>query len=52
VHQHPVIGLKKDDLKEVLVCGLEETESASFWMSVLTDLKARGVENFLIASIT
>ncbi len=26
------------------------TESASFWMSVLTDLKARGVEDILIAS--
>lgn len=25
------------------------TESASFWMSVLTDLKARGVEDILIA---
>jgi transposase-like protein len=26
------------------------TESASFWMRVLTDLKARGVEDILIAS--
>ena len=26
------------------------TESASFWMNVLTDLKARGVEDILIAS--
>lgn len=44
-----VIGLKKDGLKEVLGMWMAETESASFWMSVLTDLKARGVEDILIA---
>lgn len=44
-----VIGLKKDGLKEVLGMWVAETESASFWMSVLTDLKARGVEDILIA---
>lgn len=44
-----VIGLKKDGLKEVLGMWVAETESASFWMSVLTDLKARGVEDMLIA---
>jgi putative transposase len=45
-----VIGLKKDGLKEVLGMWTAESESASFWMSVLTDLKARGVEDILIAS--
>lgn len=44
-----VIGLKKDGLKEVLGMWMAETESASFWMSVLTDLKVRGVEDILIA---
>jgi len=44
-----VIGLKNDGLKEVLGMWIAETESASFWMSVLTDLKARGVEDILIA---
>lgn len=44
-----VIGLKPDGLKEVLGMWVAETESASFWMSVLTDLKARGVEDILIA---
>lgn len=44
-----VIGLKKDGRKEVLGMWMAETESASFWMSVLTDLKARGVEDILIA---
>lgn len=44
-----VIGLKPDGLKEVLGFWIERTESAAFWMSVLTDLKARGVEDILIA---
>jgi len=44
-----VIGLKPDGHKEVLGFWIEKTESASFWMSVLTDLKARGVEDILIA---
>ena len=43
------IGLKKDGLKEVLGMWTAETESASFWLSVLTDIKARGVEDILIA---
>lgn len=44
-----VIGLKADGMKEVLGFWIAKTESASFWMSVLTDLKARGVEDILIA---
>ncbi len=44
-----VIGLKNDGLKEVLGMWISENESASFWMTVLTDLKARGVEDILIA---
>jgi transposase-like protein len=44
-----VIGLKNDGLKEVLGMWIADNESASFWLSVLTDLKARGVEDILIA---
>ena len=44
-----VIGLKPDGIKEVLGFWIEKTESAAFWLSVLTDLKARGVEDILIA---
>lgn len=44
-----VIGLKPNGIKEVLGFWIEQSESASFWMSVLTDLKARGVEDILIA---
>lgn len=44
-----VIGLKKDGYKEVLGLWMAESESAAFWMSVLTDLKARGVQDILVA---
>lgn len=44
-----VIGLRKDGRKEVLGMWTSENESAAFWLSVLTDLKARGVEDILIA---
>jgi transposase-like protein len=44
-----VIGLTSEGKKEVLGFWIEKTESASFWMTVLTDLKARGVEDILIA---
>jgi transposase-like protein len=44
-----VIGLKKDGHKEILGMWIAESESAAFWMSVLTDLKARGVQDILIA---
>ena len=35
-----VIGLKADGIKEVLGFWIERTESASFWMTLLTALKA------------
>ena len=44
------VGLKKDGKKEVLGLWLGKNESASFWMSVLTDMKARGVEDILITA--
>lgn len=42
------IGLKKDGKKEVLGMWLGKSEAASFWMGVLTDIKARGVEDILV----
>ncbi len=42
------VGLNDLGYKEVLGMWLGKTESSSFWMSVLTDLKARGVEDMLI----
>ncbi len=44
------VGLNRDGRKEVLGMWLGKNESSSFWMSVLTDLKARGVEDILITA--
>lgn len=44
-----IIGLNKEGKKEVLGLWIGNAESASFWLSVLTDIKARGVEDILIA---
>lgn len=44
------VGLKRDGLKEVLGMWLGKNESSAYWMSVLTDLKARGVEDILITA--
>ena len=38
-----------DGKKEALGFYLSETEGAKFWMSVLTNLKNRGVEDIFIA---
>ena len=44
-----IIGLNGDGMKEVLGLWINENESASFWASILTDIKARGVQDILIA---
>ena len=44
------IGLRKDGLKEVLGLWLGKNESAAYWLSVLTDLKVRGVNDILITA--
>lgn len=44
------VGLRTDGKKEVLGLWLGKNESAAFWMSVLTDLRARGVEDILITA--
>jgi len=44
-----IVGLNTNGSREVLSMWINETESASFWMHVLNDLKARGVEDVLIA---
>ena len=44
------VGLNRDGRKEVLGMWLGRNESASFWLGVLTDLKARGVEDILITA--
>ena len=42
------VGLKQNGLKEILGMWVGKSESSSFWMGVLTDLKARGVQDILI----
>ena len=44
------VGLKTNGKKEVLGLWLGKNESAAFWMSVLTDIKARGVQDLLITA--
>ena len=44
------VGLRRDGIKEVLGLWLGKNESAAFWMSVLTDIKVRGVNYILITS--
>jgi putative transposase len=44
------IGLRKDGRKEVLGLWLGKNESSAFWLSVLTDIKARGVKDIMITA--
>lgn len=44
------VGLNIEGKKEVLGMWLGKNESASFWLTVLTDLKARGVKDILITA--
>ena len=43
------LAINWEGKKEVLGLWLADTEGAKFWMSVLTDVKNRGVEDILIA---
>ncbi len=45
------IGINMDGLKEVLGIWIEKNEGAKFWLSVITELKNRGVEDILIACV-
>lgn len=46
-----VIGVNQEGYRDVLGLYIGENESAKFWMRVLADLQARGVEDILIASV-
>ena len=46
-----VLAINKDGLKELIGMYVSESEGANFWLSVLTDLKARGLKDILIACI-
>lgn len=46
-----VLGVRTDGYKDVLGCYISEIEGAKFWLSVLSNLQDRGVEDILIAAI-
>ncbi len=48
---YTVLGMGIDGKKDILGLYLSESEGANFWLSVLTDLNNRGVEDILIASV-
>lgn len=48
---YTVLGINSDGLKELLGIWIDQSEGANFWLSVLTDLQNRGVEDILIACV-
>lgn len=46
-----VIGVDLEGRKEVIGIWIGEAESAKFWLWVLSEMKNRGVQDILIASV-
>lgn len=46
-----ILGINVEGRKDLLGMYVSESEGANFWLGVLSDLKTRGVEDILIASI-
>jgi putative transposase len=46
-----ILGITIEGRREILGCYTNESEGANFWLSVLTDLQNRGVQDILIACI-
>ena len=46
-----VLAINKEGKKDLIGMYVSESEGANFWLSVLTDLKARGLNDILIACI-
>jgi putative transposase len=44
------LGVAADGTKDILGLWIETSEGAKFWLKVMNELKARGVEDILIAS--
>lgn len=45
------LGVNMEGRKDLLGLWMSETEGARFWLSVMTELKTRGVEDILIACV-
>ena len=48
---YAVVGIDLEGVKEVLGLWIAETESSKFWLTVLNEVKNRGVEDILIFSV-
>jgi len=48
---YTAIGINQEGNKEVLGLWIAKTEGAKFWMSIITELKNRGLDDILIACI-
>lgn len=46
-----ILGVNNKGIKDLLGMYVSESEGSRFWLQVLNDLKSRGVEDILIASI-
>ncbi len=46
-----ILGVNQEGHKDILGFYIAESEGANFWLGVLNDLKARGVEDILIACV-
>lgn len=46
-----ILGINQEGKKDLIGMYVSESEGAKFWLSVLTDLKSRGVEDILIACV-
>src|SRR5438128_7785313 len=50
-HAYLAVGVGIDGMKETLGIWLEANEGAKFWLRVISELKARGVEDILVFSV-
>lgn len=48
---YTVLGVNMDGKKDILGLYISESEGANFWLSVLTDLNNRGMQDILMASV-
>ncbi|MDM1363327.1 IS256 family transposase [Myroides odoratimimus] len=46
-----ILGINQEGKKELIGVYLAETEGAKFWLSVLTNLKNRGVQDIIVACV-
>jgi putative transposase len=48
---YTVLGVNTEGKREILGLWINETEGAKFWLEVLTEIKNRGVNDIIIASV-